>query len=164
MSLAQVSEIAQFCLAAEGVVVGVVDLAADRRDPASGEPAVLIAGLQEPTHPRGHPVRVGRDGHPGRRVVEQALPDVRRPGEKAGGRGVNRGSAREIARPVVRTGEGRGGHKNLHPRADRAEGPGGRVTRVIQRRGACEQQVGEHVGPDLIGRSCICRDNVSALA
>ncbi len=157
-------EVGEFGSSAEGVVVGVVDLAADRGDAASGEPAVLIPGLQEPSHRGWHAVRVGRDGDAGGGVVEQAFPDVRRPGEKAGGRGVNRGSAREIARPVVRTGEGRGGHKNLHPRADRAEGPGGRVARVIQRRGACEQQVGEHVGPDLIGRSCICRDNVGVLA
>ena len=135
-------------LAAEGAVVVVVDLAPDRRLPASREPAVLVAGLEVPAHLLGNPVRVDREHRTGDGVGDEALPLGVPCREYTGGGWVDGGASYEVAGVVVVPRERVRGDDDLDAGADLPKGTCGGVLRVVERGCAREEEVGEEIRTD----------------
>ncbi|WP_422385767.1 hypothetical protein, partial [Microbacterium telephonicum] len=152
MPLAQVSEVAEGGGAAEGVV----DLAPDRRPPASREPAMLIPRPQEPALRPSGTVRVDRDHRPTHRVRQQ--PRQRRGlcGKTPSRVGIDRRTPHQIRGTLLRTHQRERRDDHLHLRANRTQRPGlvtGRSRIEGGRPG--EEQVGEHVGADRVDPALI---------
>ncbi len=141
MSAAEVGEVVDRGVAAVGVVVGVVEVGAVRGAAAAGEPAVLVAGAQQPADLGRGPVPVDGVDDAGHGVGDDPVPSRCDTGEGADRVGVDRTDAGEHRTRLGRTGERGDRDGDLHGRVDRGQ--------PVATGGAGEQQVGEHVGRDL---------------
>lgn len=147
VATAEVTEVVDSGLPALRVIVIVVDLAAVHRHAAPGEPAMLVARTEEPSHPLGRRVGVGLDHHAGR-VEEQAAPAGVATREVAGDVGVKWAVSVEFRNLVVGAGERCRRDGDLDTGLDAVEAV------AVRDAGVCgEEEIREEVGFRLRPRS-----------